>query len=167
MRPAPSALALTLIGSLIPGCAAGSWQTEFAQTRLQVEALRQRVDRLEQLRGGVASSLDAALYSEAATTESGAGQASPSFRAGGAAGKLVRGLANAVTGWVEVPKRVHQTSQASGAAAGFTWGLARGLGYGFIRTVGGVYETVTFPFPAPPDYRPVIQPEYVFLPDPA
>ena len=153
--------------ALLTGCAAGSLQTDVAQTRLQVDTLRQRVDRLEQLRGGVAYPADSAAYADTAVMEQDAGQAQPSFRAGGALGKLARGVVNAVTGWVEVPKRIRQTSQTSGTAAGFTWGLLRGLGYGFIRTVGGIYETATFPFPAPPDYRPVIQPDYVFLPDPA
>ena len=80
-------------------------------------------------------------------------------------GKLLRGLVNLLTGWVELPKRVHETTLQSGAGAGFTYGLARGLGYGFIRTAGGVYEVITFPFPAPPDYRPVMQPAYIFLCD--
>lgn len=82
--------------------------------------------------------------------------------AGKAFTKLTRGTINIVTGWVEIPKRVNETSQASGTAAGFTWGILRGLGYGFIRTTAGFYEFVTFPFPAPPGYEPVIQPEYVF-----
>ena len=76
--------------------------------------------------------------------------------------KGARGVVNTVTGWVEVPKRIHETSVTDGALAGFTWGLLRGLGYGFIRTAAGVYELVTFPFPAPPGYAPVIDPEYVF-----
>ena len=76
--------------------------------------------------------------------------------------KGARGAVNTVTGWVEVPKRIHETSITDGALAGFTWGLLRGLGYGFIRTAAGVYELVTFPFPAPPGYAPVIDPEYVF-----
>ena len=76
--------------------------------------------------------------------------------------KLTRGFVNIVTGWVELPKRIQQTSEESGALSGFTWGLLRGLGYGFARTAAGLYELVTFPFPAPPDYEPVIQPEYVF-----
>ena len=79
-----------------------------------------------------------------------------------ACGKLARGAVNALTGWVEIPKRAHETAQQEGAIAGFTWGLVRGLGYGFIRTAAGLYEFVTFPFPAPPGYAPVIQPEYVF-----
>jgi len=80
-----------------------------------------------------------------------------------AAAKLIRGLTNTVTGWVELPKRVHETTQLSGAGAGFTWGLLRGIGYSFIRTAGGVYEAATFLFPAPPDYRPVMEPPYIFL----
>ena len=76
--------------------------------------------------------------------------------------KLARGCINIVTGWVEIPKRVSETSQISGSAAGFTWGILRGIGHGFIRTAAGFYELFTFPFPAPPDYVPVIQPEYVF-----
>ena len=82
---------------------------------------------------------------------------------GGAVSKLGRGVINMFTGWVEIPKRVIETSQASGAAAGWTWGLLRGFGHGFVRTAAGFYEVFTFPFPAPPDYQPVIQPEFVFL----
>jgi putative exosortase-associated protein (TIGR04073 family) len=76
--------------------------------------------------------------------------------------KAMRGATNTVTGWVEIPKRIHETTVASGYGTGFTWGLLRGLGYGFIRTAAGLYELVTFPFPAPPGYESVIQPEYVF-----
>ena len=79
--------------------------------------------------------------------------------------KFTRGLINLATGWVEIPKRVHQTSLEDGAAAGFTWGLLRGMGYAFIRTAAGAYELVTFPFPAPPNYEPVIQPEFIFSED--
>ena len=84
------------------------------------------------------------------------------MRAGGAMTKLGRGAVNFATGWVEIPKRVSETSRDQGAAAGWTWGLLRGLGYGVVRTAAGLYEVFTFPFPAPPDYAPVIQPEYVF-----
>ena len=84
---------------------------------------------------------------------------------GKAVTKLARGAVNLFTGWVEIPKRIHETSIQSGAATGFTWGLIRGIGYGFIRTAAGGYELVTFPFPAPPGYEPVIQPEYVFTDD--
>ena len=81
----------------------------------------------------------------------------------GAATKLWRGFVNVTTGWVELPKRIHETTQISGAGAGATYGLLRGLGHGFVRTLGGAYEVITFPFPAPPGYRPIIQPPYVFV----
>lgn len=77
-------------------------------------------------------------------------------------GKLGRGLTNMLTGWVEIPKRTHETSRRSGAGAGVTAGVLRGFGYGFIRTAAGAYETLTFPVPAPPDYRPLMRPAYVF-----
>jgi len=84
------------------------------------------------------------------------------MQAGKAMGKLGRGCVNLLTGWVEVPKRISETAQDQGTAAGLTWGLLRGIGYGFVRTAAGVYEIVTFPVAAPPDYAPVIDPEYIF-----
>lgn len=84
------------------------------------------------------------------------------MRSGGAVRKLGRGFVNVVTGWVEIPKRIDETSWDQGMAAGMTWGLLRGLGHGFIRTAAGAYEMVTFPVPAPPDYAPVIEPAFVF-----
>jgi len=96
------------------------------------------------------------------TVLGGARASAESMDAGKAFTKFTRGFINIVTGWVEIPKRVQETSYNSGAAAGYTWGLLRGLGHGFIRTAAGVYELITFPFPAPPGYVPVIQPEYVF-----
>ena len=81
----------------------------------------------------------------------------------GAGTKLLRGAVNVLTGWVEIPKRVYETSQEQGTAAGLTWGLMRGFGRGFIRTAAGCYEVFTFPFPAPPNYEPVMLPEYVFI----
>ena len=54
--------------------------------------------------------------------------------------KLTRGAVNILTGWVEIPKRILETSQVSGPASGFTWGTLRGIGYGFVRTAGGMYE---------------------------
>ena len=82
-----------------------------------------------------------------------------------AATKFVRGLVNTTTGWFEIPKQIGEVTHESGAASGLTWGLIRGLGYGFVRTAAGLYDVVTFPFPAPPDYAPLMQPEYVFSED--
>ena len=79
--------------------------------------------------------------------------------------KFTRGAVNVLTGWVEIPKRIHETTVLSGPPAGFTWGLIRGIGHGLIRTAAGLYEVFTFPFPAPPGYESVIQPEYVYSVD--
>jgi putative exosortase-associated protein (TIGR04073 family) len=88
--------------------------------------------------------------------------AATAMRAGGAMQKLGRGVVNVFSGWVEIPQRITETSHDQGTAAGLTWGLLRGLGYGLVRTAAGFYEVITFPFPAPPNYKPVIEPEFVF-----
>ena len=155
---------LVIIAGNLSGCLFGSLDADIRKTRLQVEGLNQRVTSLEAShRGGTeaAMSADASLaFAEGPGTDRGTQW--PVFVWGKAFGKLARGAANTVTGWVEIPKRVYETSVSSGPFAGWTWGLLRGLGHGFVRTIGGVYEVVTFPFRAPRDYRPVIRPEYVF-----
>ena len=76
--------------------------------------------------------------------------------------KLLRGLANVLTGWVELPKNIYDTSVEDNVFSGITIGLAKGLGMTIVRTGAGLYETVTFPFPIPEDYAPVLEPEYIF-----
>ena len=76
--------------------------------------------------------------------------------------KLGRGAANTLTGFVEIPKKVITISKNDNPLIGFTWGLVKGTGVGLLRTASGLYEMVTFPIPAPADYEPIIQPEFVF-----
>ena len=76
--------------------------------------------------------------------------------------KLTRGLANILTGWVELPKNIYDTSVEDNMFSGLTVGLVKGVGMAIVRTGAGVYETITFPFPIPEDYAPVLEPEYVF-----
>ncbi len=76
--------------------------------------------------------------------------------------KLGRGVANTLTGWVEIPKNIYSTSVEDNAFSGLTLGLAKGIGMTFVRTGTGIYEVVTFPAPLPEDYKPVLEPEYVF-----
>ena len=76
--------------------------------------------------------------------------------------KLMRGLANVLTGWVELPKNIYDTSVEDNVLSGITIGLAKGVGMTIVRTGAGVYETITFPFPIPQDYAPVLEPEYIF-----
>ena len=155
-------------GFLLSGCWSQPMNQDLERVQLQLTSIEQRIDQLEMARDGssnarLAKTTAEAMPTEGAESSAPARQAEPWFHAGGAVTKLGRGGVNLVTGWVEIPKRISETSQSSGAGAGWTWGLLRGLGYGFIRTLGGFYEIVTFPFPAPPDYRPIIHPDYVFV----
>ena len=77
--------------------------------------------------------------------------------------KAVRGLANAGLGVVvEVPKTVYYDTLEDGPLYGLTVGVLEGLSWGMARTLIGVYEVVTFPFPIPEGYRPIYQPHYPF-----
>ena len=76
--------------------------------------------------------------------------------------KLIRGLANILTGWVELPKNIYDTSVEDNVFSGLTIGLAKGIGMTIVRTGAGIYETITFPFPIPENYAPVLEPEYIF-----
>ncbi len=76
--------------------------------------------------------------------------------------KLGRGVANTLTGWVELPKNIYNTSVKDNAFTGLTLGLARGVGMTVVRTGAGLFEIATFPIPLPQDYRPTLEPEYVF-----
>ena len=76
--------------------------------------------------------------------------------------KLGRGAANLLTGWVEIPKNIYTTSVEDNVFTGITLGLAKGAGMTIVRTGAGIFEIATFPFPIPDDYKPILDPEYVF-----
>jgi len=76
--------------------------------------------------------------------------------------KLLRGVTNAITGWVELPKNIYDTSVEENIVSGLTVGTIKGFGMAIVRTGAGVYEVVTFPFDIPEDYVPILDPEYVF-----
>ena len=86
--------------------------------------------------------------------------ASPSF-AQNPSKKLGRGLVNILTGWVELPKNIYETSAESNPFAGITIGLAKGLGMTVVRTGAGIFDAATFPFPLPEGYKPILEPEYI------
>ncbi|MBN1587436.1 MAG: exosortase system-associated protein, TIGR04073 family [Candidatus Omnitrophica bacterium] len=76
--------------------------------------------------------------------------------------KFTRGVVNMVTSIVEIPRNIHNTTEETSMLAGWTWGAVKGLGWGVIRALAGVYDVVTFPFPIPEDYRPILEPEFVW-----
>ena len=82
-----------------------------------------------------------------------------------AAEKAVRGIANTGLGVVvELPKTVYYDTLEDGPLYGLTVGVLEGLSWGVARTLVGVYEVVTFPFPAPEGYRPILTPAYPYQP---
>jgi len=79
--------------------------------------------------------------------------------------KAVRGLANAGLGLVvELPKTVYYDTLEDGPLYGLTVGVLEGLSWGVARTLVGVYELATFPFPIPEGYRPIYTPGYPYEP---
>jgi putative exosortase-associated protein (TIGR04073 family) len=74
--------------------------------------------------------------------------------------KLGRGLANVTTGFLEVPGRIVEETRKRPPIEGTALGFVEGVGGIIPRELVGVYEVVTSPFPAPPDYRPILEPEF-------
>jgi len=75
--------------------------------------------------------------------------------------KLGRGVVNLFTGFVEVPKCMAREWKRTDPITGITVGFFKGVGWGWTRTMAGAYEIATFPFPAPPGYAPLLEPEFV------
>jgi len=73
--------------------------------------------------------------------------------------KLGRGLANIFTGVIEVPKNISREWRKSDPVTGVIVGGVKGVGWAATRMAVGVYDTVTFPIPVPPNYEPLMQPE--------
>lgn len=76
------------------------------------------------------------------------------------ADKFTRGLANTVTGWVEIPKNMVNVSKEQNIAVGLTWGLIKGCLHTVGRTVVGAFDLVTFFIPT----DQFVYPEYVWKP---
>lgn len=74
--------------------------------------------------------------------------------------KLGRGLANMTLGVIVVPAKVIETTRAQGPFLGATWGLAKGLGWMVATEAVGVFEFLTCPFETPPDFKPILDPEF-------
>uniref|UniRef100_C6E8T6 Exosortase system-associated protein, TIGR04073 family n=1 Tax=Geobacter sp. (strain M21) TaxID=443144 RepID=C6E8T6_GEOSM len=88
--------------------------------------------------------------------------ASPQEVVDGMANKLVRGVANIGTGWMEFPKQIYLTCRDDGFAQGLTVGPLKGIGMTVVRTVAGAGETATFFLAYPGFYDPYFDPAYVW-----
>ncbi len=84
---------------------------------------------------------------------------SPAFAADdGIGAKFSRGIANLVTGWVEVPKNIANESRRHNAAVGLTWGVVKGAVHTVGRTTMGGIDTATFFVPS----RSLVHADYVW-----
>jgi putative exosortase-associated protein (TIGR04073 family) len=99
--------------------------------------------------GALGALLGAALWLAPSTAT---GQTAPD--------KFFRGMAAVGLAPLEVPGNVLQMSRRRGPGWGTTLGFLEGIGRVPVRVGVGVYEIVTAPFPVPPHYQPIIEPEY-------
>ena len=77
--------------------------------------------------------------------------------------KLGRGICNTITFPFEFFLQVSRINNTDGPMAAATWGVLKGVGMSCIRLGVGAYEVVTFPFPMPKDYAPILKdPEFMF-----
>lgn len=76
--------------------------------------------------------------------------------------KLARGLVNVISSPLELPRNVQNMTEEQGVLVGWTGGMAQGIGMTALRIIVGAYEIITFPIPFPEDYKPVIEPEFVW-----
>ena len=77
--------------------------------------------------------------------------------------KLGRGLSNTAFGWFEIIHEISQESDNHGPFIGLPAGILGGTVVGLGRTVSGIFEILTFPWPnGKKGYGPVLLPESVF-----
>ena len=73
--------------------------------------------------------------------------------------KLERGGANLLLGWMEMVRCLRQPDAGQFFPPWVT-GFGKGFYYTGKRSLIGVYEILSFPFPLPRDYLPVMEPEF-------
>lgn len=73
-----------------------------------------------------------------------------------AAEKLGRGLSNVLGGWLEIPLTIERRYARTDTFGSLLTGAVLGTLKGVVRTGVGVYETVTFFLPIPPNFAPIL-----------
>ena len=75
--------------------------------------------------------------------------------------KLGRGVANLGLGWSVLLTTIEDTGKSDGVFAAVTYGIFKGVAKAIQRTLVGAYEIISFPLPAPQDYKPILtSPEF-------
>jgi putative exosortase-associated protein (TIGR04073 family) len=77
-----------------------------------------------------------------------------------AARKLGRGAANLSLGVLALPAEIVDTTREKGPFMGVTWGLVKGVGMTVATEVVGLWEILTCPYEFPPDWKPILNPEF-------
>jgi len=102
-----------------------------------------------------------ALISLGIPSSRAAAETSPGYLEGSAK-KLGRGVANLLTGPLELIREPYLVSQREGGVSGLTVGIVRGVVSGVIRELAGVIEVATFFVPVPKGFQPLVQPEFIY-----
>lgn len=71
--------------------------------------------------------------------------------------KLLRGVTNVLTGWMEIPRNIYVTSRDEGLPKGLIIAPFQGIFVAAARTLGGAVETAFFYMPAPGFYEPMME----------
>lgn len=82
--------------------------------------------------------------------------------ASGPARKLQRGFLNVALSPFEISDKIVLTQRYDTALPTWIAGIIKGSLYTVSRIAVGAYEMVTAPVPAPSDYRPVMEPEFIW-----
>jgi putative exosortase-associated protein (TIGR04073 family) len=77
-----------------------------------------------------------------------------------AAHKFRRGVSNMALGVLAIPGQMTVLSREKGYAVGLPLGFVQGIGWMVVTEAVGVWEFLTCPFEFPPQFRPLITPEY-------
>jgi putative exosortase-associated protein (TIGR04073 family) len=81
--------------------------------------------------------------------------------------KLTRGVANSLSGLLEVPQTIGEEWKASNnMAIGMFAGFGKGLVWAVGRTFSGFWDVLTFPFDIPKNYDSLVKPDYVWRTEP-
>jgi putative exosortase-associated protein (TIGR04073 family) len=76
--------------------------------------------------------------------------------------KLQRGFLNVALSPIEISHELSKEVRKDIFPPSWVAGLGRGAVYTVGRALVGVYEMVTFPFPYPANYKPILQPEFTW-----
>lgn len=81
--------------------------------------------------------------------------------------KLGRGVENTPFGVLEIPKQTVKRAVETKCRSCYFSGFFTGIGSFIVGELAGIYEILTFPFPIPVEYSPIIDPVLVYRPEKA